>query len=110
MVNSMDHTQKILLVEFKHRPYKNLLCPYELIKARLWERQDILSTEILVLHNVLECLYPESAQVFLPLTVSAWNLVELLVVNKARIVNNKEAISRRVAKKEVKANRRKAKA
>ena len=73
-----------------------------LIKAKLWERQGILSTEILVFHNTLNS---GLEQVLLPLTKSKRNLIELLVENNLKTVNNEEAFARKAVKKKAEADR-----
>ena len=80
----VNHTQQILLIESNNHLYNNLLCPYELLKARLWNRQGIFLTEILVFCHALEHLYPESEHIFLPLTLLEWNFPKLLMENNAR--------------------------
>ena len=73
-IDSVDCTQRIMLIELKNRLFKNFLCLYELLKVRFWEREGILSIKILVFLHTLEILYLKSEQVFLSLKFSKWSL------------------------------------
>ena len=66
---------------------------------RLWKRKGTISTEILVFCHPLERLYLDSEQVFLPLTLPERNLVEHLVENNARMVNNEEVTTWRLQRR-----------